>query len=102
MASNRVIGGVETRGKKSETVRVLWLIGLNFANRLSEERLPNILSLAEALKKVGKKLSVTPGQVALAWLLAQGEDIIPIPGTSKVKVGESLEIYDPKISRLTN
>jgi diketogulonate reductase-like aldo/keto reductase len=36
---------------------------------------------------VGGRVGATPGQVALAWLLAQGDDVIPIPGTRKVKVG---------------
>ncbi|KAL4925935.1 NADP-dependent oxidoreductase domain-containing protein [Aspergillus undulatus] len=34
----------------------------------------------------GTRTVVTPAQVALAWLLAQGEDIIPIPGTKSVKM----------------
>ncbi|THH31829.1 hypothetical protein EUX98_g2347 [Antrodiella citrinella] len=51
----------------------------------SAENFPNILNLAAELKQIGEKHDATAGQVALAWLLAQGEDIIPIPGTSKVK-----------------
>jgi aryl-alcohol dehydrogenase-like predicted oxidoreductase len=33
--------------------------------------------------QIAKELDVTPAQLALAWLLHQGEDIIPIPGTRK-------------------
>jgi aryl-alcohol dehydrogenase-like predicted oxidoreductase len=33
---------------------------------------------------VAAELGVKPGQVALAWLLAQGEDIAPIPGTKRI------------------
>ena len=33
---------------------------------------------------VARELDATPGQVALAWLLAQGDDIAPIPGTKRV------------------
>ncbi|THH31827.1 hypothetical protein EUX98_g2338 [Antrodiella citrinella] len=51
----------------------------------SAENFPNILNLAAELKQIGEKHDATAGQVALAWLLAQGDDIIPIPGTSKVK-----------------
>lgn len=32
-----------------------------------------------------EKAGYTPGQVALAWLLAQGDDVLPIPGSTKVK-----------------
>lgn len=54
--------------------------------RYSAENFPKILQLADRLKQVGEKHDATAGQVALAWLLAQGEDIIPIPGTTKIKV----------------
>ncbi|KAF7326695.1 Aldo-ket-red domain-containing protein [Mycena venus] len=54
--------------------------------RYSAENFPNILKLADGLKTIGAKYGgATPGQVALAWVLAQGEDIIPIPGTKKIK-----------------
>ncbi|KAJ6532851.1 NADP-dependent oxidoreductase domain-containing protein [Mycena vulgaris] len=47
---------------------------------------PNILKLADGLKSIGAKYGgATGGQVALAWLLAQRDDIIPIPGTKKIK-----------------
>lgn len=57
-----------------------------FTARYSYENFPNILALIQDLKAVGDKQGATPGQVALAWLLAQGDDIIPIPGTRQVKV----------------
>ncbi|KAJ6482299.1 NADP-dependent oxidoreductase domain-containing protein [Mycena vitilis] len=54
--------------------------------RYSAKNFPNILKLADGLKAIGRKYNnATAGQVALAWLLAQGEDIIPIPGTKKIK-----------------
>ncbi|KII86674.1 hypothetical protein PLICRDRAFT_43317 [Plicaturopsis crispa FD-325 SS-3] len=56
-----------------------------FVPRYSNENFPNILKLADGLKEVGAKHGATAGQVALAWLLAQGPDIIPIPGTRQVK-----------------
>lgn len=43
------------------------------------------MKLANGLEAVGKGHGATAGQVALAWLLAQGDDVIPIPGTTKVK-----------------
>ncbi|KII86686.1 hypothetical protein PLICRDRAFT_163948 [Plicaturopsis crispa FD-325 SS-3] len=53
--------------------------------RYQNENFPNILKLADGLKQVGAKHRATAGQVALAWLLAQGPDVIPIPGTRQVK-----------------
>jgi len=52
--------------------------------RYSHENFPNILKLVDGLKAVGDRHGATPGQVAIAWLLAQGDDIIPIPGTTRV------------------
>lgn len=57
--------------------------------RYSSENWPNIMKLADELKRVGQKHNATSGQVALAWLLAQGDDILPIPGTRKVKASVS-------------
>ncbi|KAI0336645.1 Aldo/keto reductase [Cubamyces sp. BRFM 1775] len=48
------------------------------------QNFPEILKLCETLSAVGKKYDATAGQIALAWLLAQGDDIIPIPGTTKI------------------
>ncbi|KAK7045295.1 Aldo/keto reductase [Favolaschia claudopus] len=54
--------------------------------RFSKENFPTILKLADSLKAIGKKYNnATAGQVTLAWLLSNGPDIIPIPGTKKVK-----------------
>ncbi len=40
---------------------------------------------AEAVREIALSLGVKPGQVAIAWLLHQGTDIVPIPGTKRVK-----------------
>ncbi|KAM6492734.1 Aldo/keto reductase [Amanita muscaria] len=53
--------------------------------RHSKENFPNILKLADSLKAIDEKHGATAGQVALAWLLAQAEDIIPIPSTNRIK-----------------
>ncbi|KAJ6518212.1 NADP-dependent oxidoreductase domain-containing protein [Mycena vitilis] len=54
--------------------------------RYSAENFPNLLKIADGLKSIGVKYNnATGGQVALAWLLAQGDDVIPIPGTKKIK-----------------
>ncbi|KIK79492.1 hypothetical protein PAXRUDRAFT_834063 [Paxillus rubicundulus Ve08.2h10] len=53
--------------------------------KYSKENFPKILKLVEEFANIGKEYGATPGQVALAWLLAQGDDVIPIPGTKKIK-----------------
>jgi aryl-alcohol dehydrogenase-like predicted oxidoreductase len=41
------------------------------------------LALVERVRAVASELDVSPAQIALAWVLAQGEDIVPIPGTKR-------------------
>ena len=53
--------------------------------QFSEENFPHNLSFAEALGLLAKEKGCTPGQLSLAWCLAQGDDIIPIPGTKHVQ-----------------
>jgi aryl-alcohol dehydrogenase-like predicted oxidoreductase len=53
--------------------------------RFAQEAFENNLKLAEAVKKLAAKKNCTPAQFALAWVLAQGNDMIPIPGTKRVK-----------------
>ncbi|KAK3315551.1 NADP-dependent oxidoreductase domain-containing protein [Apodospora peruviana] len=58
--------------------------------RFSAENFGKNLEVVEVFKRVAERKgeSVTAGQVALAWLLAQGGDIFPIPGTTKTKYVE--------------
>ena len=42
------------------------------------------LGIVEAVRAVAETKGATPGQVALAWVLAQGDDVVPIPGTKRV------------------
>lgn len=49
--------------------------------RFSAENFNANQTLVTALAEVGERRSATPAQLALAWLLAQGDDIVPIPGT---------------------
>ncbi len=56
-----------------------------FAPRFSPENFPKNLKLVDELVELAKKKGCTPGQLTLAWLLAQGDDIFPIPGTKKIK-----------------
>jgi aryl-alcohol dehydrogenase-like predicted oxidoreductase len=53
--------------------------------RFGEKALQENLKLAVAVKALAKEKEVTPAQLALAWVLAQGEDMIPIPGTKRVR-----------------
>ncbi len=53
--------------------------------RLQAENLERNLALAQRVEELAKEKSCTPAQLALAWLLAQGENIVPIPGTKRVK-----------------
>jgi aryl-alcohol dehydrogenase-like predicted oxidoreductase len=39
------------------------------------------LSVAKRVEEIARRNKATPAQLVLAWLLAQGEDIVPIPGT---------------------
>ena len=52
----------------------------------SNENFPRILELVDAVRAIGARYNATAGQVALAWLLAQAPNVIPIPGTTKEKV----------------
>lgn len=53
--------------------------------RFSEENLQANLKLAEAVRSIAEQKGCTPAQLALAWVLAQGDDIVPIPGTKRLK-----------------
>jgi aryl-alcohol dehydrogenase-like predicted oxidoreductase len=52
--------------------------------RFHEENFSKNLVLLDSLRAVAAHHSATPAQTAIAWLLAQGEDIVPIPGTKHV------------------
>ncbi|WP_152268801.1 aldo/keto reductase [Agriterribacter humi] len=53
--------------------------------RFDEEHLQNNIKLVNEFAALAKNKNATPAQLALAWVLAQGDDIIPIPGTKKRK-----------------
>ncbi|CAI6341823.1 unnamed protein product [Periconia digitata] len=52
--------------------------------RFSKENFPKNLELVKQMNEVAKRKNITPSQLALAWLLAQGDDIFPIPGTQRI------------------
>jgi aryl-alcohol dehydrogenase-like predicted oxidoreductase len=53
--------------------------------RFQGENFEKNLQLVEKLEEIAKEKDVTASQLALAWVLAQGEDVVPIPGTKRVK-----------------
>ncbi|GMM88012.1 aldo/keto reductase [Vibrio fortis] len=56
----------------------------------------------EEIKAIAAEYQVTPAQLALAWLVAQGDNIIPIPGSRKTsRVDENLEALSVTLSQET-
>lgn len=53
--------------------------------RYQKEYMENNQNLAKALNELAAEKNISGSQLALAWVLAQGEDIIPIPGTKRIK-----------------
>src|SRR5205085_6136478 len=51
--------------------------------RFSGENLEANLKLASKVAEIAAEKDVTPAQLALAWVLAQGDDLVPIPGTKR-------------------
>jgi aryl-alcohol dehydrogenase-like predicted oxidoreductase len=64
------------------------------------------LRIVDEVEAVAAELDATPAQVALAWLLAQGDDIAPIPGTKRVArleenaAADGLRLSDAQLARL--
>ena len=57
------------------------------------------MKLVAVIEEIAKRNGATPAQVALAWVLAQGEDMVPIPGTKRVKfLEENVESLDLHLS----
>ena len=68
--------------------------------RFSEENFPKNLKLVDEIGKIAKKKGCTPSQLTLAWLMKQGEDIIPIPGTKKIKyLEENMKALEVKLTK---
>ena len=67
--------------------------------RFQGENFERNLVLVEKVKQFAAALGCTPGQLALAWVLAQGEDIVPIPGTKRRKyLDENARAVDVTLS----
>jgi len=74
--------------------------------RFQGEQFQRNLSIADTIADIAREKDATPAQLALAWVLAQGEDVIPIPGTSNAQRLEEnvhsvdVELTTPDVSRL--
>jgi aryl-alcohol dehydrogenase-like predicted oxidoreductase len=67
--------------------------------RFSNEHFGQNLKLVQTLAAIAEKKGSTPGQLVLAWVLAQGHDFIPIPGTKhKEYLKENAKAVDVNIS----
>src|SRR3977135_305810 len=68
--------------------------------RFQGENFAKNLDLVRRVEAIAKEKKCTPGQLALAWLLAQGEDIIPIPGTKRrIYLEENAGALNVKLSK---
>jgi aryl-alcohol dehydrogenase-like predicted oxidoreductase len=68
--------------------------------RFQGENFYKNLQLVERVKEIAVEKDVTPGQLALAWLLAQGDDIVPIPGTKRrVYVEENIAATEIELTQ---
>jgi len=74
--------------------------------RFAGEALEANLAIVDKVEAVAREVGATPAQVALAWLLAQGNDIAPIPGTRRIvaleeNVGaDAVQLSDAQIAAL--
>ena len=98
------------RGFLSGTIRSLDDLAADdfrrFSPRFQAENFAKNLAVVERVGNVAAEIGATPSQVALAWVLAQGDDIVPIPGTTRVaRIEEnvkaaSLHLTPEQLSRI--
>jgi aryl-alcohol dehydrogenase-like predicted oxidoreductase len=76
--------------------------------RFSGENFQHNLRLVEQVEAIAAEVGATPAQVAIAWLLAQGDDIAPIPGTRRVSrleenvAADTVELTAEQVKKLTS
>jgi aryl-alcohol dehydrogenase-like predicted oxidoreductase len=74
--------------------------------RFFDENFQRNLKSADELRDISTDVGATPAQVALAWLLAKGSDIVPIPGTKRVArleenvAADTVELAPDQLARL--
>jgi aryl-alcohol dehydrogenase-like predicted oxidoreductase len=68
--------------------------------RFQPENFQRNLDLVAEIREMAREKGCTPAQLALAWVLAQGEDIVPIPGTKRRKyLDENVEALEVRLDR---
>jgi aryl-alcohol dehydrogenase-like predicted oxidoreductase len=86
------------RGFLTGTVNVETLAENDFRRtnpRFSKESARSNQQIVDAVREVASELKATPAQVALAWVLSRGDDVVPIPGTKRVRyLEENVEALD--------
>ncbi|MCX6137224.1 MAG: aldo/keto reductase [Ignavibacteriales bacterium] len=76
--------------------------------RFQDENLAKNVELLKHIEEIAAEKKCTPAQLALAWLLAQGKDIVPIPGTKRRNYLEenvgaiTLQLSDTEIARISD
>jgi aryl-alcohol dehydrogenase-like predicted oxidoreductase len=79
------------RGFLTGTVTSASFEGLDFRAtnpRFTQEAINTNLAIVELVRRIADRHNATPAQVAIAWCLAQGEHVVPIPGTKRVRYVE--------------
>ena len=72
----------------------------NFLPRMSQENFKANVKVINKIEEIAESKNVKPSQLALAWVLAQGEDVIPIPGTKREKyLLENIEAVNIEIGK---
>ena len=67
--------------------------------RFTEENFPKNLKLVDELQAIAKRKGCTAAQISLAWVLAQGDNIIAIPGsTNPERISENIAAEDIRLS----
>ena len=76
--------------------------------RFTGDNFTRNLAIVDEVKAIGAEIGATPAQTALAWILAQGNDIAPIPGTRRVArveenaAADAIELTADQLRRLDN
>jgi aryl-alcohol dehydrogenase-like predicted oxidoreductase len=76
--------------------------------RFTGENFQRNLAIVDQVQAVATEIDATPAQIALAWLLAQGQDIAPIPGTRRVArveentAADGIELNEDQLHRLNS
>jgi aryl-alcohol dehydrogenase-like predicted oxidoreductase len=76
--------------------------------RFMGENFRHNLRIADEVQEIAAEVGATPAQVAIAWLLAQGDDIAPIPGTKRVSrveenvAADAIELSAEQLHKLNN